>query len=54
MEQAWENTKLHTKFWYKNLKGPLARPRRRWDYNIKNGSSKIEVGFSGLGLFDSG
>ena len=26
---------VHTGFWWENLKGPLGRPRCRWEDNIK-------------------
>jgi hypothetical protein len=49
--------RIHTKFWPKNLNGPLERPKCRWENNIKTDLKDIRWGgldscSSGQGLSD--
>ena len=47
-EQLWGTVEVYTGFWWgeREGKGPIGRPRRRWEDNIK--MDLQEVGYGGM------
>jgi hypothetical protein len=44
---------MHTKFWSENLKGgPLKRPRRRWEDNIRMNLRENRIGGCGTRILE--
>jgi len=55
MQRVWGRGEAYTGFWWGNLreKRQLARPRRRWEDNIKMDLQEVEMWGDGMDRADS-